>query len=1049
LETKDYRLTIVQAGTGYGKSTALAALAKEEAYPVVWYRLDAEDADPLLFLLHLLSGFSITLPDFSEAPLALLEDWERSSGDPPWATVVDVLINELVSYLNGPVFLVLDDVHHIANSVEPLRTLNRLIGRAPDDLHPILATRYPLKLPSLIDWRVRGQVLEIGQEELAFTSEEIAALFGDTYGLALTSDQVTELADRVEGWPIALQLVWQRLQSGKGSSLNQALGQLSGSTGDLFAFLAQEVLAQQPADIQEFLRSTAVLRQMTADICNCLRQANDSDQLLRYLLENDLFVVNLGDGHVRYHHLFRDLLSQQSSRQLFRTTHLRAAHCCRQQGQEEEALYHLLRAEAFDEAAGLLDDLGRELVRAGRLDSLGGWIEALPPEVLADHPPLLAYLGDIARLHSRFDEALGWYQQAEERSRAKGNLRAVGQALRGQARVYLDTVDASRAEELLQEALRLSDGQEDRQSRARLLDLLAENLVNRGRLEEAEDLQSQARALREEGPAEAELSVRLLLRTGRLDRARQVLEERAEAERQEPVLRPRAHRETLLLLSLVLAFQGEQEASFRCAEEATERGRVLHSNFITAVGHMRQGHAWMLLKNEQGFQEATRCFQEAITLSERLEVPRLKVEADWGLCQIFGFGQDLETAREVAVQGIELAQEFGDEWVEACIGAVMGASYALAGHLEEASAWLSGANTAYRECGDIYGEAVVRLWQCLIWHAQGDMTRLERDVTDLLRLVQTHGYDYLFHRKTLMGPPDPRSLVPLLLYARKHTRYGTTAENILAHLGLSSVELHPGFQLRVQMLGPFHVWRGTGEITRSQWRRKKARQLFQLLITYRGAMLERDQIVEMLWPEMEPEGAQRDFKIALSALYAVLEPARTRNAPSAFVARDGTCYGLRPQADLWLDVDDFARLIDRGDEAYAGDPEASSQYYRQALALYQGEYLQEYPYEEWCSEERERLLTLYLRTAERVAAAYVDQSAWEEALEVCRLILVRDNCWEQAYRLMMMAYAGQGNQAHALRTYRRCLDCLQAELGVEPAPTTRDLYETIRQTKSN
>ncbi|MDX1616899.1 MAG: hypothetical protein R3300_21505, partial [Candidatus Promineifilaceae bacterium] len=52
LEAVHYRLTLVQAGTGYGKSTALAALAEHEL-PLAWYHLAAEDADPLVFLVSL------------------------------------------------------------------------------------------------------------------------------------------------------------------------------------------------------------------------------------------------------------------------------------------------------------------------------------------------------------------------------------------------------------------------------------------------------------------------------------------------------------------------------------------------------------------------------------------------------------------------------------------------------------------------------------------------------------------------------------------------------------------------------------------------------------------------------------------------------------------------------------------------------------------------------------------------------------------------------------------------------------------------------------
>jgi ATP/maltotriose-dependent transcriptional regulator MalT/DNA-binding SARP family transcriptional activator len=1043
LEAREYRLTIVQAGAGYGKSTALAALA-ESGQPLVWYRLGAEDADPLVFLLHLIYGFRATLPALSEAPLVALEEWERDRGGARWATVVDLLVNELSERLQTPLLLVLDDLHLLGDTSEPIRILDRLIGRAPPDLHVILSTRQPLSLPSLVTWRVRGEVLEIGERELAFTPDEIAALFQTHYGLSFTPQEIETLATRTEGWAIALQLVWQGLRSGAVSTLSQALERLSSPSQDLFAYLAQEVLDQQPPDVQEFLLVTAVLREMTASICDRLRNARDSEQMLRYLLESGLFVVDLGGGHVRYHHLFREFLRHRLAPHVAREAHRNAATCWAEQGEEEEALYHLLAAEAFEEAAEVLDRLGRKMVRAGRLDTLSGWLGALPPEVLANHPSLLTYLGDIARLHSRFDEALGWYRQAEERSRARGDLRGVGQALRGQARVYLDTVNPSKAEHLLQEALRLADGQEDRETRARLLELLAENRLNLGRPEEAERLRAQARELREEGPGEAELAVRVLLRTGRLEQARRLLEERAEAERHEPVLRPRAHRETLLLLSLILSLQGEGERAYQCAVEGTQRGRLLHSPFVTAVGFMRQGHAWLLREEAQAYEEACRCYREAIGLGDRLAVPRLKVEAFWGLCRAQGFQGEIQAAREAAERGIEIAQQAGDEWIAALIRLSMGAGYVLAQRHEDAAGWLDRAWTAFRECSDTFGEAVARLWQCFLWWERGDTARLERGLEDLLRLVREHGYEYLFERKTLLGPPDPRRLVPLLIFARDAGIERATARNLLARLGLERIQIHPGYQLRVQTLGPFRVWRGTEEIAPHQWRREKARQLFQILLTHRQSLLDREWIVEALWPGVDPEVGRRDFKVAFSTLCRALEPRRNPRSPSAFLVRDGSRYGLRPGADLWLDAEAFERLVAEGDRLQGHDPEAMIDRYRRALVLYQGDYLEECLYEEWCSEERERLLTLYLRTADRLARTLAEREEWEEVIGVCRAILARDDCWEQAYRLMMIAYTRMGNRAQALRTYQRCVERLREGLQIEPTAETTRLYESIR-----
>lgn len=73
--------------------------------------------------------------------------------------------------------------------------------------------------------------------------------------------------------------------------------------------------------------------------------------------------------------------------------------------------------------------------------------------------------------------------------------------------------------------------------------------------------------------------------------------------------------------------------------------------------------------------------------------------------------------------------------------------------------------------------------------------------------------------------------------------------------------------------------------------------------------------------------------------------------------------------------------------------------------MYQGDYLEESPYEDWCVEERERLQVLYLRVSERVAQMFARRGDCEASIEVCGKLLAKDNCWEEAYRLLMTCYA--------------------------------------------
>lgn len=1039
-EALDHRLTLVQAGTGYGKSTALAALADEQTAPhfAAWYALDQTDVDPQQFLSYLIAAFRARLPDLAEAPSARLQAVSSDGGD--WPPVIDALINALSDQLHTPALIVLDDYQFVADSVEINALLERLVAYAPPQLHIIIAGRQPLTWPALIGWRARGEVLEITRGDLAFRAHEIDTLFSQTYNWQLSAAEIATLADKTEGWPIALHLVWQSLRGGSANSLQDLLARGPQSLNALFDYLARDVLDRQTADIASFLRDTAVLRELTPDACDAITQRTDSAAVLQRLRDHDLFVVALGQRSVayRYHHLFHDFLREQAQREpdAVQTRHRRAAEFYAAHDQLEEAIYHWLAAQDFEAAAQAIEQAGETAVRAGRLDTVANWIDALPPQVLVDQPLLQAYLGDVCRLRSRFDEALDWYAVAERAWRAGNDVAGISRALRGQALVYLDTVRPAQAESLLEEALRVMGGMDDRAARARLLELIAENKLNLGKPDQAQAFRQQAQQLRAEGPTEDTLSVRVKLRTGQLDEAQRILQGWAEAERDQ-VHAPRAHRETTLILSLIHAFRGQTTEALTLAQEGIALGQRLNSPFVTAVAHTRLAHALQLRREKRD--EAIRHYQHAIVLGDQIAVRRTRAEAMWGLTRAHGFFGDLDAAQQTTAEGREICQSVGDVWVNALIEVTFGASRVLADRPADALEVLTRALSLFRECGDSFGRAVARLWLSLAYFQLKHFDNFAPSAEALLDLCETHGYEFLFAAPTLLGPPDPHCLVPLLIEARNRRIRPAYVGRVLASLGLPNIDVHPGYQLRVQTLGAFRAWRGDSEIAPREWQRDKARQLFQLLLTHRARWLQRDEIADRLWPTLAPEAAARDFKVALNALNKAIEPNRSGDATFAFVVREGAAYRLRPEADLWLDTIEFERACE------AGLRSSDLGQLRSALRLYRGDYLPDALYEDWASEERERLLSLYLRAADKLAGLLIERSEYDEALDICQAILARDACWERAYRLMMSAHARQGNRPLALRAYQRCTTTLRDELGVEPSAATTALYRQIAQ----
>ncbi len=1032
----DYRLTLLQAGAGYGKSTALAELS-DQIFPFIWYQVNEEDNDPLVFLLHLNHAIRQALKEIPGLPLAALEAWDGAQGPLPWRAVLDQTLNALSVYLDTPALLVFDDAHLVTEGgdAQTALILDRLIGLAPPSLHILLSGRPTLTLPTLSRLRAQGEVLLLDQSVLTFTGAETAELFGTHYGLELNAEEVESLLAYSEGWAIALQLIWQSIRSRPGA-LDFSRRWQPNSLETLFEVLTREVFERQPADIRDFLLVTATLRDLPPDACDALCGISDSATMLAYLKRQDLFVVETAGGLLRYHHIFHDFLRQQASAGQRETWNRAAADWFLQRNNPEAAIYHLLEAGAWTQVADLLDSYAATLLATGRLDTLAAYIDSLPPEILHQHPGLVFTLGELARLHSRFDEALGWYTQSETFWRARGQQDGIARALRGQARVYLDTVNPSKAEELLETALRLSDGFHDREAQVRLLELLAENKLNAGRVDEAERLRQRADELHLAGPSNEELLLRVWLRTGRLNEARSGLESRLEAEKRQPVHMPRAHRETALILSLIYSFMGLGEQAYQTALDGIRRGDTLKSPFVTAVGFMRQGHALMLLGGVENYIRAREQYEKSVAISRTLAVARLRVESGWGLCRSYGYLGDLLKAQQHAQEAIEIAVQAGDEWIASLVRLTMGASLVVAARYEAAEGWLNRAVAGFQECSDPFGRSSARLWLAQGYFRQRQTERLAQLLPEVLSTCRANGYDFLFIRPSLLGALNERIFIPLLLHARQKGWETVYVGQLLTEMGLTGLELHPGYRLRIQTLGGFQVWRGAEPIPANGWRREKARQLLQVLITYRQMPLDRDQICEFLWPEADPLTAQRNFKITLNTLYQVLEPERDPGMDSAYILREGSTYSLRPGADLWLDADEFVQRVRR-----ASDRDMDE--LQKAVNLYRGEYLPDALYETWAAEERERLAALFLESSDHLVEYLLKQTRYAEAIELAQRVLAQDNCWERAYRHLMLAYARLGDRGQVGRTYQRCFQTLREELDVSPSAETETLYRRL------
>ena len=248
--------------------------------------------------------------------------------------------------------------------------------------------------------------------------------------------------------------------------------------------------------------------------------------------------------------------------------------------------------------------------------------------------------------------------------------------------------------------------------------------------------------------------------------------------------------------------------------------------------------------------------------------------------------------------------------------------------------------------------------------------------------------------------------------------------------------------IQVQTLGNFQVWVNGEKVHPKEWGRDKTEQLFQFLVTARHRRgLQREQIIDRLWEDIDSKAGEQVFKVALHGINKVLEPNRENRAEARFIIRQGLTYQLGLE-DMWIDADAMEQYIALGNQFYPDHPDSAKMAFQSAIALHHGTYLPNRLYEDWSSDERERLQILALNTTITLGELLLDENPLE-SIRLAQQALLIDPTWEDAYRLEMQAYLNKGNRPMAIKTYQQCKEILDEEFGIAPLPETQRLMKDI------
>jgi len=1051
-------ITMVAADAGCGKTTLIADFIRNQTRQTVWYQLDHTDADPFIFLGYISHGIKNFAPAFGETILPYLtEATDELLRFPERA--VDLLLNEILSTLEQPFILVLDDYHHIGRETIVHQLVDRLLLYSSDMMHIIITTR---DLPPLAITRRRSQsaALVLTREDLLFTDEEVRQLFRQTLNIELKDEEISEYRQRTHGWITALQLVRQVAEreiysqsDARTVDLHEILQQ---SEKDIFDYFAEEVFSREPEDVQNLLLRLSLLESLPLDACSLLFPDMRCSAILPELVQKNVFLTVVGDHksseEYRLHPLFRDFLLRRLRSEIGRAEvaeeRNRIAAFYLDNNQWEKALPYLLQAENYERAAQIIAENGGEWLASGAITTLSIFAEKIPLEFLEKYPRALLHKSEIARLQGETDKSSNLLSRAVKRLHAENDTVGEAEALHALASLARRKGKCDEAFEYLEKAEKLVD--EGEETYLKCSNTRGLCLVAQGAWTNAEQQFRLALELAEKQGNEHYIRLithNLALPSGFRGDFGEALRwfKRIFRHDQPDTQLPQEAIGHLNVARLHL-YRGEFDEAEPHLERSLELCQLynlkpLRGEILEAYGNM--------YRDKQDFAHAGEFYERARKAYEEAEVNLATRELDEERAKFYLLRNDAMKARGLLENLLEARQKLGNEILLKAVRLglcrarlALGETVGLREEIEEILAF-------YHDQNLYYDEAAASLLSAQFYFAEGERKKMFPPLQRTLDLTARFDYEHWLGGEIRKNPQMfadeeiTEKLPPDLREASRESRAESREPDKISLSTLDSRLSTPEIvDLTVKMLGYVEIYRDKSKpFAPDAWTTRRARDIFCYIASSRHRRVEKDVLIDTFWNDEDLASIEKNFHPTISHIRKALN-SRQALKQNFLVFRDGA-YQLSPELSYSIDTEDFDRAVAEAEKAKRdGDDALFRQHLDAAHALYRGEFMAGV-YDDWAEQQRGYYREQYARILNALAKAAFKEKNWSQSVKLAQEILQDDPFREDVHRLLMRVYAAQGKRSQVKEQFENLQKLLKAELGVEPEAQTRRILQEL------
>lgn len=337
-----YRITVVKAGAGSGKTTLVSSFVKETVLAdVKWVALDENMNEAFVFWKYVIEALKDYLGTESKDFQTFFDS--NIQKENLWQ-ILSLFMNKLS--VPEEIVLVLDDFHLIS---EPflISTMDFFIKNMPDNMHLVVLTR---EIPGIYlgTLSLEGKVIIIDEDDIKLSEMESRKFLLDTLGLKKNEEQLQNMIASSEGWIGGLQLMAVSMTD-QGSSFMHSLKLSNRIMED---YITKEIYQFLTPEEQNFLTKTSILGYFNEKICEQYLPECDFRTMMESIVQKNLFVISIDEteGVYRYHAILSEYLNGNFEKLGEEKKKLRilAADIYHELGDYEESLRHMFAVQEYE-----------------------------------------------------------------------------------------------------------------------------------------------------------------------------------------------------------------------------------------------------------------------------------------------------------------------------------------------------------------------------------------------------------------------------------------------------------------------------------------------------------------------------------------------------------------------------------------------------------------------------------------------------------------------------------------------------------------------------